>query len=401
MAQLHQTRILIVEDDEEVGKALRARLAREGCETCFAKDDSAALELLRDPATGHLREDHGIDLVLLDNVTPDASGVELLRELRRETTRIDLPVIIVTDDHHPREVVYGLKSGANDYVAKPIDFDVLLVRIVTHLELRNSHRSLRDSHAALVRAARMESTMKLAAGMAHEIRNPLAQIQMCLDGIRPAIPESETVAREMCGMMGDAVVLAETIVSALIGQADAESIHLCMGDINGFLRDVLRDMEILFVAAKAELSFALDDADPTALFASEELRQVIVNVVSNALEAMPDGGAITIRTGLRTPEDLPRNEGSRLGARVRNGEPAAFIEVEDTGHGIAEEELTKAFDPFSTNRATGPTSGKGLGLTVARQLINLQGGHIDLENRGRSPGARVTILLRHRETGLL
>jgi len=112
-------------------------------------------------------------------------------------------------------------------------------------------------------------------------------------------------------------------------------------------------------------------------------------------------GTLTVRTGTRVVEGLEASEGSRTGAKVRNGEAAAFIELEDTGPGIPEADLPKVFDPFFTSKATGVSQGKGLGLTVARQLIELHGGAIELENLQPGPGLRARVWLRCHETGML
>ena len=116
---------------------------------------------------------------------------------------------------------------------------------------------------------------------------------------------------------------------------------------------------------------------------------------------MSGKGTLTIRTGTRVVEGLETSEGSRSGAHVRNGEEAAFIEVEDTGSGIPEADLPKVFDPFFTSKATGAGKGKGLGLTVARQLVELHGGAIQLVNVDPGPGLRACVLLRCKETGML
>lgn len=396
MALARTNRILVVEEEPGVRGELQDRLSKAEYDVVTASNDSEALELLTSGVEPH----GGVSLILLDDVLPDSNGIELLREIRRTTTRIELPIIVVTTSGSSGAIVEALKAEANDYVTKPIDFEVLLMRIETHLDLRSSHQSLHESHRSLVHAARMESVTQLAAGVAHEIRNPLAQIQMCLDGIRPAVPEDNKFAQEMCGMLGEAVVCAETIVSALIGQSEAAKLTLVGEDLNEFVTDTLEIMsdEIRTCQVKVVSEFA--DPPPTAFIGIDECRQVLMNVLLNGIEAMPDGGDISIRTGIRMPEDLDEKEGSRRGARVRNGEPAAFIEVDDGGHGIAETELGNVFDPFFTSKATAKKNGKGLGLTVCRKLIDLHGGEIQLRNLPNG-GVRATIYLRHLESGML
>jgi len=382
----------VVEEDPGVRGELQDRLAKAGYEVIKVENDSAALAILND---GSNEDPHGgISMILLDDVLPDSNGIELLREIRTTTTRIELPVIIVTTVGTPDAIVEALKAEANDYVTKPIDFEVLLVRIETHLD------PLHESHRSLVHAARMESVTQLAAGVAHEIRNPLAQIQMCLDGIRPVIPEDNKFGQEMCGMLGDAVVCAEAIVSALIGQSEAARLELTQEDLNVFVEETLQIMHDDIRSGQIELVLEFADPAPSAFIGVDECRQVLMNVLLNSIEAMPQGGTITVRTGVRAPENLPVKEGARTGAHVRNGEPAAFIEASDQGHGIAETEIGSVFDPFFTSKATAKKNGKGLGLTVCRKLIDLHGGEIQLKNQPDG-GVRATIFLRHLETALL
>lgn len=392
----------MVEGNAEIQETMRQRLSVEGYDVVTASDDSDALKVLRNCEGSTSHDDHGgIDLILLDDLLADDNGVELLQELRRTTTRIDLPIIMVTDQHKPEAVVRALKAEANDYVTKPIDFDVLLVRMETHLDLRASHRSLHESHRALVKAARMESVTQLAAGVAHEIRNPLAQIQMCFDGLGSGISEDNQPDREMHRMAVEAVCCAEAIVSTLIGYSDDLKLQLQLCDLVGFVNDALKILVEEFRAAGVIARVEVEEPSPVALLSEEELRQVLLNLLINASEAMPMGGEINIRLGTRTPENLPIDEGSRLGSRVRNGEPAAYIEIEDSGHGLSPQDESRAFDTFFTTRATGKRRGKGLGLSVCRKLVKLHGGHITLENRPDNVGARATVLLRQKETAML
>jgi signal transduction histidine kinase len=122
------------------------------------------------------------------------------------------------------------------------------------------------------------------------------------------------------------------------------------------------------------------------------MRQVLINILLNALQAMPKGGTLTIRTRDTVADSLPHSEGSRSAAALRPGTPGALIEVLDTGPGVSEIDLPRIYDPFYTSRSTG--SGTGLGLTVARQLVELQGGIIEIQNRDDGPGLRVGLMMR-------
>ena len=130
---------------------------------------------------------------------------------------------------------------------------------------------------------------------------------------------------------------------------------------------------------------------PRVALAAAELKQALGNVFINAVEAMADGGVLTVRTSRARPEHVGNDEGSRSGRAISSRKESVVIECLDTGKGIARDKLPQVFDPFFTTKPTGPNS--GLGLSVARKIIQLHNGIISVENRADEPGAKVVIHL--------
>jgi signal transduction histidine kinase len=121
-----------------------------------------------------------------------------------------------------------------------------------------------------------------------------------------------------------------------------------------------------------------------------KIQQVFIDVITNALQAMPDQGTLTLRTaGLTLTRG--RNEGHCRSDAHRSGDHVAVVEIDDTGTGIPPHVLNKVFDPFFTTKPTG--HGTGLGLSVSRQIVEMHGGTIDIANRATG-GARVTLTFR-------
>jgi signal transduction histidine kinase len=120
------------------------------------------------------------------------------------------------------------------------------------------------------------------------------------------------------------------------------------------------------------------------------VKQVFVNVLTNAVHAMPQGGTLTLRTYAKTlaSHEVDRDAGSRLANRFRAGETVVVAEVIDTGTGVSADKLAHVFDPFFTTKGQG--KGTGLGLTVAKQIVELHGGTIQVTNRAAG-GFRVSI----------
>jgi len=108
---------------------------------------------------------------------------------------------------------------------------------------------------------------------------------------------------------------------------------------------------------------------------------VFVNLLENAIHAMPSGGTLIVRTGVRQlePEDIEQDQERRFGEQFRAGEKVVFAQVLDSGPGIPKDKLAKIFDPFFTTKPAG--KGTGLGLTVAKKIVELHGGDLDIRNR--------------------
>ena len=124
-----------------------------------------------------------------------------------------------------------------------------------------------------------------------------------------------------------------------------------------------------------------------------KIEQVVSNVITNAIQEMPDGGKLDISVSAKSlsPADVNFESGDRTGVRFRAGDTAVIVKVRDTGGGIRPEDLNKIFEPFFSTKPTG--KGMGLGLTVARKFMELHGGRITLANAAPG-GAEVTLLFK-------
>ena len=129
---------------------------------------------------------------------------------------------------------------------------------------------------------------------------------------------------------------------------------------------------------------------PSALADKNKLEQVFINLLLNAIQAMPAGGKIIIRTYDKILEEIKKGIGRREDDCFRVGEKAIIIEIEDTGSGISEENLKKIFDPFFTTK--GPAGGAGLGLSVTQNIINEHKGFISVESQ-IGKGTKLTVIL--------
>ncbi len=388
-------RILLVDDSRVNRLVADARLKEAGFEVTSVENGSRALELLEqtDPPPP-------FDAVLLDIMMPEIDGIEVLRRTRKLWSSIQLPILMATAKDRSEDVVEALRLGANDYVTKPLDVPVLLARLATHLNLRHHHEALRRAQHSLMNAARTESTSLLAAGVAHEIRNPLAQIQMAASGLSSLMTELPEASREPARMsveiIENAISAADKIVKKLMSASRAQQLELRETDLNlavGYALDMVSDD---IEAAGVTVVPDFDEDSPPVMLAEDEFYQVFIAVVKNALQAMQlaetERRELTVRTKATQLEGVGADEGNRTGRHLRDGDRMTVLQIEDSGPGMSARVLESAFDAFFTTHATG--SGTGLGLTVVRKIVELHGGLIRLENRNDGPsGLRVSIYL--------
>jgi len=242
-------------------------------------------------------------------------------------------------------------------------------------ELREANARLESTYQQLVMAEKLASIGEITAGVAHEINNPAAVIQGNLDVIRQVLgPAAEPVRTEL-GLIDRQIGRISAIVGKLLQFARPTEFGSFEEDVD--LHAVLRDCLVLVhhVIAKAsvEVEIAADPDTPSVRINPGELQQVIINLITNAVQAIRTEGRIdiTIRPALH------------------EGRAGAALIFADTGPGIPEDKLSAVFDPFFTTKRG---EGTGLGLSVSQTLIRQAGGIITARNRAEG-GAELTVWL--------
>ncbi len=209
----------------------------------------------------------------------------------------------------------------------------------------------------------------LAAGVAHEIRNPLSSIKGYATYFSGRFPEGSE-DREAARVMVGEVERLNRAVTELIGLSKATDVRLRPVDLGVPVRDTLRLIAQDAALRKVEVRFA--ETTPLTVSADpDRLRQVVLNLCLNALEAMPSGGRLELEL---------RSEHNEC------GEPRAVLDVRDTGPGIPPEDLPRIFDPYFTTKG----GGTGLGLSTAHKIMEAHGGSVSAVSE---PGAGATFRL--------
>ncbi|RNC67316.1 MAG: sensor histidine kinase [Desulfuromonadales bacterium] len=207
----------------------------------------------------------------------------------------------------------------------------------------------------MTRLDRLASLGKLAAGIAHEVRNPLTGVSLLLDDLHDRAgldPDNQVLMRKAL----QEIERVERLIAALLNFSSPPKAHFREGDLNRVIQDTLLLLRRECERQGVELAFTPGEVAPF-YFDIEKIKQALLNLIKNALEAMPKGGNITVRTA------------------AANG--TAVIIVADSGPGIAEGDLPLIFEPFFTRKG----AGTGLGLSITQRIVEEHHGRIAVESR--------------------
>jgi signal transduction histidine kinase len=261
-------------------------------------------------------------------------------------------------------------------------------------EVRRYKAELQATQLQLIQSEKLDSLGRMAAGIAHEVKNPLMVI---LTGVKilSKRPDVDEPTQVLLKDMTDAVGRADKIIGGLLAYSRDRGLDLVSADLNVVVASSLVLVKHEFDKARISVTTEFDPEIPKLSLDDFKIQQVLVNVFTNAMHATGENGKIEIRTCLRTMRRGP-NVGNRKTDRYRVGERVAVIEVDDSGPGIKDADLEKIFEPFFSTKPTGV--GTGLGLSISRQIVDMHGGMIDIANRDGG-GARVTITLKVENAG--
>jgi PAS domain S-box-containing protein len=278
----------------------------------------------------------------------------------------------------------------------------------TNRELRERHRQLEQALAdldqankdlqamqqQLMEAEKIQALGRFAYGVAHEVRNPLNILHMGVECLTGLLGDSkETTQQAVIQEMKTAVHRADAVISSLMETISPSSLAMEEQDLNALLDRVLAAMESDLKSRGILVRKEISPDTPPLRIDGTKIEQVFRGLVTNSIDAMPDGGTLTICTQLKTlsPADIGREAGSRSVEKSLTSQPTVVVEITDTGSGIPPEALPKMFDPFFTTKETG--HGIGLGLTVCRKLVEIHRGSLAVGNRSDGAGTLATVVL--------
>ena len=349
--------ILVVDEDQAYRELLTDILASEGYRVLPA--DSAQLALSSIGAQPP-------DLVLVDARTAGVDKFEFGRHLRTLTgngSSGSRPLILMSAAIDANARVEGLANGAVDFILKPFQQEELLARVRTHLELRRLRYN--------PEMERVNSLQVLACGVSHDFANLMASILATAElaetefaeGLSPCdeIQTIKTVARQAIEMARELMIYA--------GKDKGKFELLDLTHLVEQMADMLRGSILKRCVLKSDLPKAL----PRIWGNSTHIRQIVMNLIINAFEAIGDtDGTIHLRISRTTHKQRPH---LKIGNKLPDGDYLR-LEVSDTGCGITEEQRTRIFDPFFSTKQRG----SGLGLAVVQELVQSHGGVINVSS---------------------
>jgi len=226
-------------------------------------------------------------------------------------------------------------------------------------ELQTANEELRETQEQLISSEKLAAIGQLAGGVGHELRNPLGAIKNAVYYVKGKVAKSELRQKEprvieFLDIADDEVNSSNKIINDLLGFSRLGKPAVSPARITEVIDDALSRLAI---PENIEVVRKLDADLPEVSIDTEQTRQVLVNMIMNAVQAMPEGGRLTISA---------REEDKLLG-----------VKIYDTGCGIPKEVMGKIFDPLFTTRA----KGIGLGLAVCKAIIDRHQGHIEVESK--------------------
>jgi two-component system, NtrC family, sensor kinase len=393
-------KILIADDDPVSRRLLQNYLEKWGYEVTTAQDGAEAWRLF---------EGDAFPMVITDWMMPELDGSGLIRRIRASQRPGYVYAMLLTAKSQKEDLVEGMEAGADDFLTKPFDRDELRVRLRAGERIIRLEHHLRETQANLLQSEQLASLGRLAAGVAHEINNPIAYVinniavlrrdlQAVLAVLdkygegREALAHSDPALaeelrrleqesdldyfREHQGRLfersAEGLQRIRAIVQNLRDFARLDEAAYKEVDLNAALRSTLQALGHELDQKAIRVETRLGDISPVACHPAK-INQAFFHILLNAIQASTQGGSIEVRTG-----------GDRA--------VGILVDVEDHGAGIAPEQLPHIFEPFYTTKPLG--DGAGLGLSVSYGIVRDHGGSLEVESTvGRGSVFRIRLPL--------
>jgi two-component system, sensor histidine kinase and response regulator len=386
------TSILIVDDNPQNLQVLGRLLQECHYDIEFATNGVAALDWL---------DSRIFDLVLLDINMPEIDGFEVCRKIRKEQKLNNLPIIFLSADNDRESILRGFELGGQDYITKPFDSRELMVRVKTHISLKESRENLEILNRSLEEKVK-ERTVQLREAnealetmneklteldraksdflnlISHEIRTPLNGILLPLELLKDV--SSHPDIKEMIEVLDSSVKRLEKFAldALLITRLKVKPYEILRRDIDlgKVVNTILEELKAAINEKNISVKPSLADLNHSMSGETELIQKCLFNIMENAIRYSPAKGTIELMSSL-------------------DGEYIQLI-VADSGKGIPAEIVEKGTEPFAGSSMHIDKS-TGTGLPLARMIMEAHRGSLILGNRASGSGAIVKLRFRTKE----
>ena len=349
-------RTILVVDDTPDNLSLMHNLLKDDYQVKIAHSGEKALSIAL--------SDSPPALILLDIMMPDLDGFEVCRRLKLDPKARNIPVIFLTAKAEPEDEKKGLELGAVDYITKPISPSIVMARVKNHLALQE--RNIELAHAKIVAEKANLAKSTFLSSMSHELRSPLNAILGFGQLMESDSPPPTPVQKENIAQILKAGWHLLKLINEILDLAKVESGQVPLSQEPVSLAEVMLECQSMVEPQLQQYGseLILPNLDnPNFVMADRtRLKQVLINLLSNAIKYNSKRGTVAVKLSATTPD------------RLR-------ISICDSGVGLAPEKVAQLFQPFNRlGQEAGTTEGTGIGLVVAKRLVELMDGVIGVES---------------------
>lgn len=361
-----KAKILVVDDDAHLRESLKDNLELDGYEVFEADSGQAAMRCV---VTGFY------DVILMDFNLADSNGIEVIRQIRKVNT--ESQILMMTAHASLDTAVKAIQEAVYDFLIKPVDFNYLkrvIAKCLEGLRLRQENRrlieELKSANEQLLNLNNMKS--KFLSMSSHDLSNSLMTLQVSFEMLAKSLspdPEQQTRIQYISSGISQIARLIEDLVDWASIEQGKLRLEKNVFRLEDMVTQALVGPKLKAAQRGIELASTVEDGLPMVMGDQRRLSQVLVNLLENAIRHTTKGGRVGITVS-------------------RNSENDVQAAVQDTGEGIDPKEVPKLFTSFYQGAGSGQHGRLGLGLSIAREIVQSHNGKIWVESEGLGKGAR-------------